>query len=388
MASAARNRNDSPRLPGAARPASLALTEPLYRQIIDDLLILLRSGQYSPGDRLPGERELSERYQVNKNTVVRALQELERRGWIERRRGAGTFAAAGPAERRTGTVGLLVNAIHSPFYGRLIESCEQALAAHGQHLLVCNTLGRFELEQRQAEALLREEKVDGLIVCSVDLDRNRQEAGFLNRLALEDCPLVVLLPQKPLPEVPCLTVDFADAAWQATRHLLALGHRRIGLVLTERREEQTIRERRLGYERALREAGLAPDPELILHIRGAVEEFGRDAADQAVALASPATAFLAVNDEVAIGMMRRLRQLGREIPEDLALVGIDDSQWSDREDLRLSTVALPYAELARLAIERVLRGQKPVSGNIVADPLRGRLIVRESCGAAVRQPEK
>lgn len=145
-----------------------------------------------------------------------------------------------------------------------------------------------------------------------------------------------------------IRADDEPVSVELMRHLIALGHRRIGLVappLPEKASESRVR----GYHRALAEAGITPDPDLV--VRGTFSfESGAAAATQLLALPQRPTAIFAASDGMALGVMARAQQLGYCVPDDLAVAGFDDSEQSRTSFPPLTTVRQPIAEMARAAV--------------------------------------
>jgi LacI family transcriptional regulator len=186
------------------------------------------------------------------------------------------------------------------------------------------------------------------------------------------------------PDLPLDSVlaDHLGGGRLATEHLLRLGHRRIGCVAGPRHvSASTLRV--AGYGQALRAARLALDPGLVLH-GDFHPESGRTAAGALLALPSPPTAIFACNDLMAFGVLRAAAELGRRVPQDLALVGYDDIELARYASPPLTTVAQPKREMCRRAVRLML--------NRVADErlapqkalLPVSLAVRETCGGAER----
>jgi len=165
-------------------------------------------------------------------------------------------------------------------------------------------------------------------------------------------------------------------------HLLSLGHRRIGAI-TGPRAYLASNERLNGYEGALAAAGVLPDPAMMLESTFDIEG-GAKAAARLLDAADPPTAIFAFNDDSAIGALRVARERGIRVPEELSIVGFDDSEVSAIVTPALTTVRQPMAEMGRMAVSllmRILDNQRLEALHI---ELKTRLIVRAS---TARVPE-
>ena len=164
----------------------------------------------------------------------------------------------------------------------------------------------------------------------------------------------------------------------AARHLVQLGHKRIGAI-TGPLSFRSSHERRMGFNEGLAEGGLAPVDANVLE--GAYTY--QSGVDQGLAMLRQTprpTAIFAMNDEMAAGVLRAARELGVRVPEDLSVVGFDDFQIASRQWPALTTIHTPTREIGLLAAERLI-GREAVSGRQMEDRLP-RLVVRESTGQA------
>jgi LacI family transcriptional regulator len=199
----------------------------------------------------------------------------------------------------------------------------------------------------------------------------------LEHLLDEGYRFVVVDPRTRLSErVPSVSTAHAAGADQAMRHLLELGHRRIGAI-TGMPDWVATEKRLQGYHAALAGAGILPDPELIVagdwEIGG-----GTAAAERLLSLPEPPTAIFAFNDNMAVGVLRVARARGLRVPEGLSVIGFDDVELATVVAPTLTTVRQPLAELGRMAVDRLVRlleGQRFEAFNV---ELGTRLIVRES----------
>jgi DNA-binding LacI/PurR family transcriptional regulator len=196
-------------------------------------------------------------------------------------------------------------------------------------------------------------------------------------------PIVLLNNQHPSQFAHSVMIANVQASLDATRHLIALGHRRIA-YLGDRYGHQSDTERFAGYRQALEEAGFPFEPQLVAHGDGKPE--GAETA-MAVLLAFPQspTAVFCYNDMSALGAMRRIRNHGLRIPDDISVVGFDDLYISQYLYPPLTTVRQPMRQMGRMAMETLLRifaGAE--SGHDIKVP--GELIVRQSTAPPKENP--
>jgi LacI family transcriptional regulator len=168
----------------------------------------------------------------------------------------------------------------------------------------------------------------------------------------------------------------ASGAQQATEHLLRLGHRRIGAV-TGMPGWYATDERLNGYHAALAGAGVLPDPELEVAGDWLISG-GFDGANTLFDLDEPPTAIFAFNDNLAVGVLQAARSRGLRVPEDVSIVGFDDSEQAEIVTPRLTTVRQPLTEMGRMAVSvlsRLVEGQRVEALRV---ELATKLVERES----------
>jgi LacI family transcriptional regulator len=239
-------------------------------------------------------------------------------------------------------------------------------------------VGNSDEDPGKEEAYLRllaARRVDGLILAPAG-----EPHPYLDRLVRDGFPLVFLDREVADLPVAAVLLDSVVAAESAVRHLIGLGHRRIGMIAGRPRISSTT-DRVAGYERALAAAGIPFDPDLVVS-GGSRAEGGAAAAEALLEVTPRPTALFIGNNLMTIGAVGAIQQHGLAIPGDIAVVGFDDFSWADVFRPRLTTVAQPTYDLGTVAAELLVRR---IEGAEV-DPaprvvLPGRLIVRESCGA-------
>jgi LacI family transcriptional regulator len=278
--------------------------------------------------------------------------------------------ARGLAGGRTLSVGVVTQAIDSPFYGAALRGIEDVLGAAGYSPLFMSGHWNADEESRCIN-VLRSRRVDGLIVLT----------GRLSDQALRDCarelPVVATGRVLQAPNLLCLDFDNYLGGRLATEHLLALGHRHIAFISGDRRHpDATDRER--GYTDALAAAGVALDPDLVMTGRF-LEEDGVAAVERLLDQRKPFSAIFTANDQMAFGAALALYRRGLRVPDDVSLVGFDDVAGALYAIPPLTTVRQPVYEQGRLvasAMLALLAGEQPQP-----DMPAPRLVVRESCRA-------
>jgi LacI family transcriptional regulator len=205
-------------------------------------------------------------------------------------------------------------------------------------------------------------------------EETNEELKALRRLGY---PFVVVDPREPLDEgIPAVSAANASGARAVTQHLLSLGHRRIAAILGVAEWTASV-ERLIGFRAALASAGVLAEPALVVEADFSIEE-GEKAAAALLALPEPPTAIFAFNDNMAIGALRAARARGLRLPEDLSVVGFDDSEEAAIVTPALTTVRQPLAEMGRMAASLLLRLLENQPLEALNVELATRLVVRDS----------
>lgn len=275
--------------------------------------------------------------------------------------------ARGLAGGRTLSVGVITQAIDSPFYGAALRGIEDTLTHAGYSPLFVSGQWSAAHEARCIEAL-RSRRVDGIILLT----------GRLSDAALAACarelPVVVTGRTAKAPNLYALDFDNFEGARLATHHLLSLGHRRIAFIAGDLRHPDG-KERLRGYRSALEAAGLAYVPELMIP-GDFTEASGLMAVERLIDSGEPYTAIFASNDQMALGAGLALHRRRLRVPQDVSLVGFDDLASSVYAIPPLTTVHNPVMELGQLAAQAMLQmlaGKPPTQ--VLPTP---RLVLRES----------
>ena len=279
--------------------------------------------------------------------------------------------------RRSQTIGLVVPNIESRFFSSLARRLELGCRERGYVLLITNSDDSADNDAALVR-LLANRGVDGIfVVASTDADGEEGAAAL--PAALEGLPMPYVMVDR-LPEGPaCDRVAFNNEAggYLACRYLLDAGHRRIACLLNT--ASNTGRERLAGYERALRERGIEPDPALVFPCAYYIPEAYEVAARL---LGTDATAVFAGSDNIALGLLKRLYERGLRVPRDYSVVSYDNSAADVLFEPALTSIEQNVDELAAAALDVMFRR---VEEDELGEPedriLMPRLVIKNSVRA-------
>jgi len=313
-------------------------------------------------------RVINESDRVSPETQRRVEKAITQLGYIPSR------LARGLSGRRTGTLALIVPDVANPFFTMIVRAAEEVARRSAYRVILCDTRADLAVERDVIEELIAH-RVEGIAIAPVS-DQSKPHLARLSRFGV---PFVLI--DRTVAGVDCDAVlgDSVGGARRLVEHLVGLGHRHIGMIV-EKDEVSTARERRQGYESALKAAGLPLDPRLVAETTpdpdGGFEGMGR-----LLAAEERPTAVFAVNNLVALGAIEAVRRAGLEVPDDVALVCFDDIEFASRLYPFLTALEQPAETFgtlgAQLLLDRI-QGRGPTRDHVVVLP--GQLTIRRSCG--------
>jgi LacI family transcriptional regulator len=289
----------------------------------------------------------------------------------------------------TKAIGLIIPDIRNPHFWEAANGAEQEARASGYNLL----LSSADLNPEYGKDIFKDlsgRRIDGLILMGAFIFQSEEAQNTLTRLVKRRFPIVKSAEH---PDIDCVVSAYDEVTKEVMSYLLSLQHRRIGLiygVLSYRDSPQAAglsveyeggEDRLLPYQDSLQAAGLPVDQGLIITCGPTIED-GYEAALQLLRLPSRPTALIAINDLLAIGVLRAAADLGLHVPTDLSVVGYDDIPMANHLVPRLTTSSKDTARAGREAVKLLLaRIREPNRPRQRVD-IPARLIIRESTGPA------
>lgn len=276
--------------------------------------------------------------------------------------------------RRTNTIGMVVPDVTNPFFTDMMRGVEDEARENGYSVISCNS-NEDPMQERRNLTTLYSRRVDGVLLAPVD-----PQSG-IDLLSRRRFPLVFFDRIPPSFKGAGVVIDNVRCAYEATRHLIALGHRRIAII-AGRLSVSTGFDRLEGLRKAMQECHVPLLDEYLKH-----GDFKFETAYQCgmelLQLSSPPTAIFCCNNKMTLGLMRALGEFRIPCPEKVSVVGFDDFDWAESFSPHLTTVRQPTYEMGRRAMQKLLRKIASPPENEVLDEeglevLKGELRVRES----------
>lgn len=356
---------------------------PKYLQLKEEMLTWVISEKWKQDEQIPTEHEIASLYSLSRQTVRQAIGELVKDGWLYRVQGKGTFVKARQLNTTdtTQTIGMITTYISDYIFPDIVRGAEAELRECGFRLLLSCTDNDKRKEKESIDMLLSA-PLSGLIVEPTKSAENNENLHSFLALELQSIPYIMINESYPELNCPVIKVDDVQGGFTAAKHLIQLGHRAIaGFFKTD--DLQGVN-RMKGFIEAHREHQISLLPDRI-H-RYATEEKDTKPVEAALNLirkpSTRPTAMVCYNDELAFKILNIARKEGLQIPEDLSIVGFDDSYLATATEIKLTTLSHPKAEMGHLAartlISMIKMREKSTPKTVESQVFKPELIIRNS----------
>lgn len=364
-----------------------------YNMVKDHILEWIKDGTVRPGEKIPSENELVQSFGVSRHTIRQAVGELVNEGYLYREQGSGTYCSpvlptsTPQTIERLGNgknIGVITTYMSDYIFPSIIRGIESHLASKGYTLTLSCTDNNVEKERQCLEMML-DRQIDGLIVEPTKSSSYNPNIKYYLELEQQHMPYLMINQYYSQLTPPYLIMDDEKGGFLAAEHLIKLGHERImGLFKTD--DLQGVHRMR-GFIRAFREYNLPLEPELI--ITYTTEELVPSFYDVIHQVFENVderpSAIVCYNDQLALNVLDQLRNLSLSVPQDVSLVGYDDSVLAVATEVKLTSIIHPKQELGRAAAEWIIAAveKKDTPPSHTYEP---ELIVRNST-APYNRPE-
>lgn len=329
---------------------------PKYMQLKRELLTWLQSGRLQPGQQFPSENEIAEQFGLSRQTVRQTFGELEKDGWLERIQGKGTFAR-NPQRRdseQVKTIGIITTYISDYIFPHIVRGAEAELRSRGYRLLLSSTDNTKEKEMESLQ-LMTSQPLSGLIIEPTRSAEGNPNLRFFLDLQAKGIPYLMINEKYRELECPCLKVNDESGGYKAASYLLERGHDSIAGFF--KRDDLQGVGRLKGFLAAHKDYGVPVGSNRVitytteqkndLPFREALKLLGSPRGERP-------TAFVCYNDELAVMLMEAAAQCGLRVPEDLSLIGFDDSSLAVASGTKLTTLTHPKTEMGETAARQLV----------------------------------
>lgn len=268
-------------------------------------------------------------------------------------------------------LGLILPDIQNPFFAEVARGVEDVAYANQFAVLLCNSDEDLKKEAFYLD-VMRAESVDGVILPPI-IEHDRE----VLKLVQSGMPIVCVDRTLSNTSVDTVEVDNYQGAYEAVKHLIGLGHKRIALI-AGRANLSTSRDRRRGYQEAMAAANLPVRPEYV-RVGDNKQASGRALADELLGLRSRPTALFVSNNLMAVGALEAIHARKLRVPAEVAVIGFDDLPWAEALDPPLTVVRQPAYEVGAAAAELLLKRLSNRDSPASWLRLQPRLILRSSC---------
>jgi len=329
---------------------------PKYMLLVNWAVEQITAGKYSPRDKFPSESELCDKFGCSRQTVRRALEILEQQGYITRIQGSGTYiSSTSPLrekERNSDapprTVGLISTFMDNYIFPSIVRGIENVFSSEGLALQLASTNNLVSGEKR-ALNMMMERNLDGLIVEPTRSALPCVNIDLYMKITQMGIPMIFIDSFYPELTVPYVALDDVRAGYMATEYLIKMGHRNISGVFPHSNRQAHLRY--LGYVKALTDYGIQMHDERVCwYSRENMIQIlnGKPLLD----CLKNSSAIFCYNDVTAMMVIDFIRKNGGNVPDDLSVIGIDNSELAKFSNL--TSVAHPAEQLGEAAARLML----------------------------------
>ncbi|KHD36085.1 GntR family transcriptional regulator [Clostridium acetobutylicum] len=353
-----------------------------YEEVEEKIIDWAVKGKYKPHEKIPTESELMEMFSVSRHTIRKAIGDLVAMQYVYRIQGSGIYISDWTENREylknTKNVAVLTTHISNYIFPDIIKGMEDTLYSESYSLLLSSTNNNVMFENSNLKNLLAH-KIDGLILEPTKSAYQSPNIGYLNNIISKNIPVVTLNASYPEINTPSLKVDDFKGGKLATNHLISLGHRKLmGIFKVD--DSQGIN-RMNGFISECQENNIPPSPgQILTYLSEEISSSLPEKIEYELKSEKKPSGVFCYNDEIAYIVLTIANKLNIKVPEELSIVGFDDSNLAVIMQPKLTTITHPKEQMGKDAAKLIINlinnsNHFETSDSIVYEP---KLIIRDS----------
>lgn len=352
--------------------------KPKYQVVIDWINEEIASGRMKLGDRLMSEEKLSEKFGLCRQTIRRATSQLVEESVLTRLQGSGTYVGQlvpHTPKKKHMNVAVVSTYYNSYIFPPTLRGIERTLSDAGYAMWLSFTDNRIERERIILEDILRKNNIDGLIVEAAKGALPNPNLCYYKELQKRNIPIIFFNDMYPELNVPCVRLDDYRITYKATKFLLQAGHKKIAAIF--KLDDGQGRRRYSGYIAVLREAEIRLNSRTTIWIDTDSELNLEEMEEHLFRRIEGCTGVVCYNDEVAVEVIDLALKRNIQIPQDLSIVSIDDSELAEMNKVPFTSYPHPKDILGQKTAQNLLKMiENPAfDGNYLFEP---KAVVRDS----------
>lgn len=330
--------------------------KPKYMEVANWVLEQIENGTFQKGEKLPSEHELSFQFHLNRQTVRHAIDVLVQKNMLIKVQGSGTYVGAGRREERTEryyNIGVISTYVDSYIFPPVLKGIEQELSKAGYTMQLAFTGNQVEQEGKILKKIVEKRLIDGLIAEPAMSALPNPNLHYYRQLVEQKIPVLFINSRYQELNMPYVSLHDSFVGQKAAEYLIRAGHRELGGIF--KCDDGQGHLRYSGFIRALNEAGVKLDAGRIIWMDSESQKDMASWADYLFQRLSGCTGLVCYNDEVAYHFSTICKERGVRIPEDLSIVGIDNSELSAIGEVPITSFPHPKEALGKKAAKNMIR---------------------------------
>lgn len=308
---------------------------------------------------------------INGNDSVNPVLREKVMAWVRKLDYQPNATARSLVQNKSNLLGVIIPDISNPYFSEVVQAIEEEAERNGYNIILCNSTGSSIKEKKHIKTLFSRQ-IDGLLIAPTD-----QKESYLNKISKEKIPVVVVTQE--IKDFDSVAVNHFRGGIMAASHLIDLGHTNVGYIGSI--EDEKFK----GFLSEIERNGLNINDNNVIESEGWMQLSTHDSYNKVVKYLDnnkkklAATAFFANNDLAAFGAMQAFEEFGFSVPDEIAIIGFDNTSIAAVVRPGLSSIAQPTTSIGKLAVEILLKRINGIEQSKKADIiLEPRLVIRES----------